>query len=107
MINIFDAESATGLMCQFIFEDMIESRRIFAAISQVSFERGHPIRQQIAACQRPRAEKEFTAIPRAEWEGKIALTSLAIRGIRYRWNPTDHGTYIYQLDQAGLSDALS
>jgi len=107
VINIFDAESATGLMCQFIFEDMIESRRIFAAISQVSFERGHPIRQQIAACQRPRAEKEFTAIPRAEWEGKIALTSLAIRGIRYRWDPTDHGTYIYQLDQAGLSDALS
>ncbi len=109
MIIVFDAESATGLMCQFIFEDMIDSRRIFAApISQFSFERGYPIRLQIAACQRLRAEKEFTAIPRAEWDGKIAkLTSVAIRGIPYRWNPTDHSTYIYKLDQAGISDALS
>ncbi len=55
VINIFDAGGASGLMCQFIVEDMIESRRIFVApISQFSFERGHPIRQQIAAYQRHR-----------------------------------------------------
>ena len=53
VINIFDAENANGLMCQFIVEDMIESRRIFVApISQISLKRGHPIRQQIAAYQR-------------------------------------------------------
>jgi len=50
VINIFDAESANGPTCQFIVEDVIESRHIFVApISQISFERGHPIRQQIAA----------------------------------------------------------
>jgi hypothetical protein len=56
VINIFDPESASGLMCQFIVEDMIESRRIFVApISQISFERGHPIGPEVAAYQRHRA----------------------------------------------------
>jgi hypothetical protein len=46
-------------MCQFIVEDMIESRRIFVApISRISFECGHPIKLpiklQIDACQKRR-----------------------------------------------------
>jgi hypothetical protein len=55
-INIFEAESASGLMRQFIVEEMIESWRMFVApISRISFERMHPIRLQIAANQRCRA----------------------------------------------------
>ncbi len=52
-------------MCQFIVEDMIESRRIFVApISRISFERGHPIKLQYrrlpkTSCKRRRQPMEM------------------------------------------------
>jgi hypothetical protein len=49
VINIFDAENASGAMCQFIVGDMIESRIFVAPVSRISFERADPIRLQIAA----------------------------------------------------------
>jgi hypothetical protein len=56
--NVFRSGDGTGLMCQFVVSGAAETSHIYVApITQIAFDRRHPISQELALYRKRRCER--------------------------------------------------